>query len=202
MTKDALMADLEHASRIARDGEDTPLLGGPIGLMWGILMTVVFSVQYMILEQILPVAQSNLTFLWIGFAAIGGFGSFILGRKQDEKPGSNSVANRLEGYVWVMFAGMMFTLATGVILNLLFGNGTYQLWDIMIVIGFAGQGLAYGVVAKMTKLGWLHITALLSFTLSAICFAAFGQTTIYIIAAIGTIFTVILPSLRTMKMAG
>ena len=202
MTSKDILADLEQASRIAREGAETPLLGGPIGLMWGALITATFTLQYLILEQILPLPDYSLAFLWIGFAVLGGLGVLVLGRKQGEKAGSRSAANRVETYVWTMFAGMMMTLAVGIILNQVLSDGTYRLWDIMVVIGFAGQGLAYGVVAKMSKLGWLHLAALAAFIMAAVCFVAYGQTLIYIIAAIGTVFTVILPSLKTMKAAG
>lgn len=203
MTKtESLLADLEHASRIAKQGEDTPLLGGPIGLMWGILIAVTFSIQYLILERILAFPGYSLAILWISFAAIGGLGVFILGRKADQKPGAQSIGNRVETYIWTMFAGMMASLAAGIILNQVLSDGTHKLWDIMIIIGFAGQGMAYGVIAKVSKLSWLHLASLAAFIFSAMCFVAYGQTHIYLVGAIGTIFTVILPSLKTMKAAG
>jgi len=203
MTKtESLMADLEQASRIAREGENTPLLGGPIGLMWGILIALVFSIQYMILARILAFPGYSLAILWVSFAVIGGLGVFLLGRQADQKPGAQSVGNRVETYIWTMFAGMMGSLAAGIILSQLLSDGTYHLWDIMIIFGFAGQGMAYGVIAKISKLSWIHLASLAAFVFSAVCFVAYGQIHIYLVGAIGTVFTVILPSLKTMKAAG
>lgn len=203
MTKtESLMADLEQASRIAQEGENTPLVGGPIGLMWGVLIVLAFSIQYLILERILAFPGYSLAILWVSFAVIGGLGVFILGRQADQKPGAQSVGNRVETYIWIMFSGMMGSLAVGIILNQLLSDGTYQLWDIMIIIGFAGQGLGYGVIAKISKLYWLHLASFAAFIFSAVCFVAYGQTHIYLVGAIGTIFTIILPSLKTMKVAG
>jgi len=121
----------------------------------------------------------SLAILWVSFAVIGGLGVFILGRQADQKPGAQSVGNRVETYIWIMFSGMMGSLAAGIILNQLLSDGTYQLWDIMIVIGFAGQGLGYGVIAKISKLYWLHLASLAAFIFSAVCFVAYGQTHIY-----------------------
>ncbi len=203
MTKtESLMADLEQASRIAREGENTPLLGGPIGLMWGILIALAFSIQYMILARILAFPGYSLAILWVSFAVIGGLGVFLLGRQADQKPGAQSVGNRVETYIWTMFAGMMGSLAAGIILSQLLSDGTYHLWDIMIIFGFAGQGMAYGVIAKISKLSWIHLASLAAFVFSAVCFVAYGQIHIYLVGAIGTVFTVILPSLKTMKAAG
>ena len=134
MTKtESLMADLEQASRIAQEGENTPLVGGPIGLMWGVLIVLAFSIQYLILERILAFPGYSLAILWVSFAVIGGLGVFILGRQADQKPGAQSVGNRVETYIWIMFSGMMGSLAVGIILNQLLSDGTYQLWDICLL---------------------------------------------------------------------
>lgn len=202
MTSNDLLSDLENASRIAREAEDTPLVGGPIGLMWGVLLTVTFALHYLILTQTLAIPQQNLAFLWIAFAVVGGAGSAILGRKVSRKAGASSVANRVENYVWIMFTASGASLALGVLLNQILGQGSYELWTLVLIFGFAGQGLAYGVVAKMTQRGWLHYAAFAGFTLSAVTMSFYGNDIVYLIAAIGTIFTIIIPSLLSMKAAG
>ena len=96
---EALMADLAEASRIAKTGEDMPLVGGPIGLMWGILITVMMAIQYLILTQTLALPFHSLNFFWLGFVALGCVGSVIFGLKIDKKPGANSIANKVEQYL-------------------------------------------------------------------------------------------------------
>lgn len=200
MTKaEVLMADLAEAGRIAKAGEDTPLVGGPIGLMWGILITSVLAIHYMITTQIIALPPQALNFLWIGFVVLGGIGSAILGSKADKKPGAYSTANRVEQNVWIMFSAAMASLVVGVIINLVLGNGGYDLWAFMLIAGFAGQGLAYGVVAKLTGHGWLHFAAFASFAMAAISMSFYGQNVIYLIAALGSFVTVIIPSFLSMK---
>jgi len=194
-----LMADLKEAGRIAKAGVETPLVGGPIGLMWGLLITSVLAIHYMIITQIMALPPQALNFLWIGFAIFGGTGSAILGRKADTKPGAHSTANRVEQYVWIMFSAAMASLAVGVIINLVLGSGGYELWAFMLIAGFAGQGLAYGVVAKLTGHSWLHFAAFASFTMAAISMSFYGQNVIYLIAALGSFITVVIPSLLSMK---
>lgn len=200
--KSALLSDLDYASRIAKEGENAPLVGGPIGLLWGVLLTLVFFMQWGVLSGTFGLPEQSLLFVWIAFAVIGGGGSAYIGRKLEEKPGANSVANRVEQYVWIMFSAMLGTLFLGVVLNMVFNEGSYKLFDLIMIVGFAGQGLAYGVVAKMSKMKIMHIASFLGFTASAVCFAFYGQVDVYLIAAIASIFTIIMPSVLYMKKAG
>lgn len=201
MTSNDLLSDLENASRIARAGEDMPLVGGPIGLMWGVLLTATFTLHYLILTQVLAVPMWSFAILWIGFAIIGGVGSAILGRKVSKRAGASSTANRVEQYVWIMFTAAMASLAVGVFINLLLGAGTHELWTLILIFGFAGQGLAYGVTAKLTGHNWLHFAAFSGFTLAAITMSFYGNDIVYLIAALGSVVTIIIPSLLSIRKA-
>lgn len=202
MSKENIIADLDYASQLAKEGAETPLLGGPIGLLWGVLLTVTFFLQWAILSQTIALPLQSLAYLWLAFAVIGGVGCAVLGSRIDKKAGANSAANRVESYVWVMFAGMMATLFIGVVLNMIFQDGTARLFDLILIVGFAGQGLAYGVVAKMSKLKMLHAASFIGFAASALCFAFYGDVAIYLIGSVATLFTIIIPSLLVMKKAG
>jgi len=199
MTKDQILADLDYASAIARDGVATPLLGGPIGLMWGILISAVMLSQWAVLTKTISLPNSSLIFLWLGFAVIGGAGSAILGKRIDKKPGANSVANRVESYVWVMFSGFAVTMFVGAFLNILLQNANPQIFDFLVVAAFAGQGLAYGVVAKLTNLRWIHMASLTSFVSSALCFSMLGNVNIYVVASLAAIITIVVPSVISMQ---
>ena len=200
-TTNPQLADLDFATRLAREGAHTPLLGGPIGLMWGVLIAATTLMQYLILEQIIALPLGALAVLWIGFSVVGGLGSWLLGRRIEAQPGANSVANRVEGYVWTLFAGMLAALAVGILLDQFVGGGRPEQWSFIIPATFAGQGLAYGVVAKLTGLRWLHLASFAGFVFGALTMTAVGESVIYLIASIGAVLTVVLPSLRTMKAA-
>jgi len=199
MTKEQILTDLDYASAIAKDGASTPLLGGRFGLMWGLLLTFVFFGQWAILTKTLDIPPNNIGFLWLTFAIIGSIGSAVMGRKVDQKPGANSVANRIETYVWIMFSGYMVTLFVGVILNILIQKSGPQIFDYIVIAAFAGQGLAYGVVAKLTNLKWIHTASFASFAASALCFSMLGGFNIYLVASIAALITVVIPSLISLK---
>ena len=195
MTKGQILADLDYASALAKDGANTPLLGGSIGLMWGILLTIILGYQYGVLSGTLGLPPSTLALAWIAYGVIGGIGSFILGRKIERLPGANSVNNRVESYVWLMFVGAAITAVIGSILHMTFGQGDITTWNIVLIFVFAGQGMAYGIIAKLTKEKVLHIASFLSFTLSAIVFMLVNDPIIYLIGSIGAIITIVIPNL-------
>ena len=199
MTEDTIIDDINYIKSIAEGGEQTPLIGGRIGLMWGVLIAIVFTVQWAILSQTLNIPAQNLLYVWIAFIVIGSLGCMVLGKNMSSMAGANSVANRADNYVWVMFSAMMMTLFVGIILKMVLSDGTPALFDLMLPVGFAGQGLAYGLVAKLSKFKWLQMVALVNFIVSAICFVAYGDVHIYLIGAVGIVLTVVIPSLITIK---
>jgi len=201
MTKEQILADLDYASSLAKEGAETPLLGGPIGLMWGVLLSAVFFGQWGILSGTFGMPPSALAFMWIAFAIIGSAGSIILGRRMDNRPGANSVANRVECYVWIMFSGFMIALFLGVVANIFLSKGGPELFNHLVVAGFAGQGLAYGIIGKLTRIGWIKLASLAGFAASILCFAVVGDIKVYLIAAIATLFTVALPSIISIRNA-
>ena len=195
MTKEQILADLDYASALAKDGANTPLLGGSIGLMWGVLLTLILGYQYGVLSGILGLPASTLAFAWIAYGVIGGAGSFILGRKIDRLPGANSFNNRVESYVWLMFVGVAITAVIGSILNMIFGQGDVTTWNTVLVFAFAGQGMAYGIMAKLAKEKILHIASFISFVFSAVVFMLIHDPVIYLIGSIGAVVTIVIPNL-------
>ena len=196
-----MRADLDSALDIARQGRDGPLLGGPIGLMWGVLLFAVFGLQYLILEQIVALPLASLGALWIAFAVIGGLGVYILSRRQDTMPGAQSVANRVESHVWIMFAAALASLLVGVIANQMVSGGSPQLWDLVLVFGFAGQAIAYGVVARLTGRGFVALASLSAALGAILSMAVYGSNLIYAVGSVMVIPAIILPSLVSMRAA-
>lgn len=195
MTKDQILADLDYASQLAKDGANTPLLGGAIGLMWGVLLTLILGYQYLILAQKIDLPPESLAVAWLAYGVIGGLGSTILGRRIDRLPGANSVNNRVETYVWVMFVGAILTVVIGSILNMTLGQGDQTVWNTVLVFAFAGQGMAYGIVAKIAKEKILHLASFASFMFSALVFMLIHDPVIYLIGSIGAVATIIVPNL-------
>ena len=107
------------------------------------------------------------------------------------------MANRVEHAVWSMFTLMLACLWVGIVISMLLGMGSVALFDLVPIVGFAGQGLAYGVTAKISHHKWLAWASGAAFFASMMCLPAFGQPVLYLTAAIATVFTVVVPSLKT-----
>ncbi|MDA8708800.1 hypothetical protein N9M10_05425 [Hellea sp.] len=67
MTKEQILADLDYASSIAKDGANTPLLGGPIGLMWGCLVVPTLIAHGAIMEGLINLPQDKIGFIWMAY---------------------------------------------------------------------------------------------------------------------------------------
>lgn len=74
MTREDILNDLTYIKDVAEGGVTAPLVGGRIGLMWGILIAIVFTLQWGILSQTINIVPQKLFFVWLGFAVIGGLG--------------------------------------------------------------------------------------------------------------------------------
>ncbi len=191
--------NLNYATDLAKAGQEAPLVGGPIGFMWGLLLTATLGTHWGIITGKLPFEIWHLGFLWVFFSIIGGVASAILSRTLKQKPSFHSTANQIEQSVWLMFSIMLGCFWVGITLSILFGSGTPALFDFVVIAGFGGQGLAYGVTARMSHHKWLAYPSGASFLASIVCIAAFGQPLLYLIAAVATVFTVVLPSIKTIE---
>lgn len=197
MSNQQTLDDLSYATALAKSGSEAPLIGGPIGLMWGILLSTTLLTHWAIITGVLAVRFQYLWLLWIMFSLLGGFGSALLGKRIATKTGAQSMANRVERAVWSMFTLMLACLWVGIVISMLLGMGSVAMFDLVPIVGFAGQGLAYGVTAKISHHKWLAWASGAAFLASMLCLPTFGQPMLYLIAAIATVFTVVLPSLKT-----
>lgn len=199
MTNDQILDDLDYASALAREGASAPLVGGKIGLMWGCLLSVTFTMQWAIMTQTIELPPVTLFYLWGCFSIIGGLGCVVLGRESESLDGAQSVSNRIEKYVWVMFAVMMGTLGLGILVNTLFLGGDPLLFNLMVVVAFAGNGLAYGVIALMSNARWLFAASCASFVTAFIGLTVYQDPLLYLVGGIACIFTIVMPSLISIK---
>ena len=194
MTKSEILNDLKYVKSMAEEGRTAPLLGGRIGLMWGILLAITFFGHWAIISGTVNVHPSMLGYLWLTYAIVGGIGTALLGRSIDDKPGISSVGNRAENAVWLSFALMMGTCFVGILCNMFFSDGTPILFDTMVCIGFAGQIIAYLVIATMSGQKALRAPAIMAVFATIGSFALLGRPELYLLATVAIILTVVVPS--------
>ncbi len=199
MTKDQILDDLKYAREIAEDGKYAPLLGGRIGLMWGCLLIPALLITGLTYMGKLNLGEEATGFVWMAFGVIGGIMTFILGRTLASKPGVNSVGNQVEQATWTASALLLFGLALSIAYAVGMGGKPIWLFDIIMAVAFGTYALNYYVLAKISGDKGLYIPMFISFGLMIFIIAFLGQPFIYLVAAGGIIFTVIIPALTHLK---
>lgn len=199
MTKADILNDLDYVKTLAEEGRNAPLLGGRIGLMWGLLLAITFTGHWFIASGAAGLHQKWLMFLWIGFGVIGGLGSAVLGRSIAGKAGLTTTGNRAERIIWSSFGLAMLICFAGIFVNVILNKGTVLSFDLMLVLGWAGQGLAYLSVARLSGDTQLKIPAIMAFCTAFAVLIFYGGTTIYLISAVSALITVVLPGLAQMR---
>lgn len=194
MSKNEVLDNLDYARKVAEQGIDAPLVGGRFGLLWGVLLTITFAGHWAILTGTVGLPLPTLGWLWLGFAVAGSAGTFLLDRTVRNKPGLSSFGNRADSVIWMFFGATMFACFLGLALKLAAGGGSYPLFDFMVAIGFAGQGMAYGALSQLTTQRWLLAPAIGAYLLAIVSFYLYGTAALYLAAAAGVIVTVVIPS--------
>lgn len=199
MDRTNLMADLAAASAIAKDGAHTPLLGGPIGLMWGCLLVPTLTFHGLTLLGKTPMDSQQIGLVWAAYGVIGTVLSIILGRRIDRKAGAGSVLNRLSGALGTSMGIMIFAYAiTTVIAVLTQGLPTYM-YNLIIVFGFGIGAVNGAVLGAITRLSFLRWSGIAAASFMVICLLMVTRAEVYFVAALGIVLTQILPSLVEMK---
>jgi len=199
MTKDQILADLDYVSTLAKEGANTPLLGGRIGLMWGCVLVPTLLITGLIHMKFIKVEPNFIGICWLAFGIIGGISTLVLGRSLDDKPGAYSVSNRVEQATWAGTTFLLFGMAIAVTYSVLVLSKPYWLFDMIMAVAFGTYVVNYYVIAKMTGVKSLYIPMLISFLLMIFIIIFIGQPFIYLIASAGVFITAIIPSYLSLK---
>ncbi len=191
--------DIGYLRALAEQGHQAPLLGGRFAVMWGVLVSAALIFQWLVLTARLPVHQSSLAFSWIGMALVGGLGSAFLVRSLRDKPGTGSVGNRAEHYVWGAGGTAIFVYFIAVIAGFNVGNVSSAVFDTIMPMAFCIYGVCY-----ITTGGLSGNRALLG--IAGLCFigaigtgAFMGQPIAALVAAVFVVLTTIIPGIVQMR---
>ena len=199
MTKTEILGDLDYIKTMAEEGHNAPLLGGPIGLMWGILSSITLLVHWAVLIGHISLPVQNIGVIWMVFGITGGVLSMFMGRKISSKSGASSVGNRVESAVWISSTILIFVYVFSIVLSYVAAKNTALLFDTIPAFAFGCQFLCYSVIAKMSDQKWLWLISLLSLAFVPICMFLLGNPELYIAASLGVILTVIAPALLSIR---
>lgn len=194
MTNETLLKDLENASRIAREAEAAPLLGGSIGLMWASLATVALMAHGAVLAGWINIAVSMTGLIWAVYGIVGTFLSVILGRKISSKPGSHSFANRSAEGAWTAGGIMIATFAISLVVAMTMGKIEVVDFNFIPPAAFAISAVINGMLAKLTDYGYLKFGAIMSGVATAVTLIMVRQPEMYFVAGALLVLSGVIPS--------
>lgn len=191
--------DLSYIKTLAEEGRHAPLIGGRIGLMWGVLLSATLLLHGLTELGIAGLNANYIGLYWLAFGITGGCLTFVLSKSLKDKPGQSAITNRIESAVWTASTLALFTIAISVTLAVNLRGQSLILYDMIMAFAFAIQAMNYYVISQITRQKSRLISSALSLAIAALTALFVGQPIIYIVAAIGVVFTVILPALSDIK---
>lgn len=195
MENETLLKDLENASRIAREGESAPLLGGPIGLMWAILTTVALMTHGAVLAGWIDIPISMAGLIWATQGILGVILTGILGRRISKKPGCHSFANRAAEGAWIAGIIMIATFAISLVVANFMGRTETVDFNFIAPAAFAISAVINGMLARLTGYGYLKFSAVMSGVATAVTLIMVRQPEMYFVAGALLILSGVIPSL-------
>ena len=199
MTKEKIFDDLSYARKIAEDGADTPLLGGRIGLMWGILLVPTLLFTGLVNMGSIDFPKQSIGFVWMCFGIAGGIFTAVLGRSLEKKPGAHSLSNRIEQATWVGTTLLMFSFAIATAYAVVASGKPYWLYDVILALAFGTYIVNYYVLAQITRQKSHYIPMTIALALTIYMMTNLGNPHIYVVAAIGVVFTIVIPSFLSLR---
>jgi len=199
MTKEQVLADLEYASSIAKEGANTPLLGGPIALMWGCLLIPTLILHGLTLFELIPMEKTNVGFFWMAYGIVGTILSIILGKQVECKTGAQSTLNKVGSALGISMGIMIFVYAITTVFTVVQNNLPIYMYNLIIVFAFGLMTIDLAVLARLSRLAYLRNAAIMAGAFMVITLLMFTQHHVYFVAAAGVLIAQIIPSLIEIK---
>lgn len=199
MTKEQILADLDYASSLAKDGANTPLLGGSIGVMWGCLLIPTLILHGLTLIDFIPMATQNVGFFWMVYGILGTILSIVLGKRIDQKPGAQSTLNKVGTALGISLGILVFTFAITTVITVIKGGLPFYMYNLILVFAFGLMTLNHAVLAYLSGLNYLRLAAIFAGSFMVISLLMVTQHHVYFVAAAGVFLAQIIPSVIELK---
>lgn len=199
MTKSDILNDLDYVKTLAEEGRNAPLLGGRIGLWWGVLLCITLFLHWMMETGSWVTEPYMVGVLWIGFAIIGVAGSEVLKNTIKGKPGALAANNRVAHALWTgnTFFLFLFGFAAGTSAG--FGFNNFEIMNLMIPLAFGLYGLTGYVTSKISGEHWLLIPTLAAFAIKVLALFMLSSSHLLLVAIMGVVVTIIIPDVIHMR---
>jgi len=194
MSNEKLKDDINWIKQMAEEGRNSPINGDVIGVWWGVISCITMLVHWGVMSNNLPITIENVGFVWLTYIIIGYVGTFILVKNLKNKPGFDSINNKIAGSTWMLASAGIFTFYIGSIIATLSFNVPFWIFNAILPVAFICYGIAHGVAAILVNNRVSGFMAAISFVLALVMFPFLLSPTIYLIAAFAILFVGIMPA--------
>lgn len=165
MTQDQLQSvrdDIAFMRALAEEGSQTPLLGGGVMALAGLIFGGASVVHWLIQSEILRVPPWFFMVNWVSAGVIFGIICTLLIRRSNQKPGATSPVNKATSSAWsaVGFAIFATFVSITAVAYVTKSEAVFYVFPVMIL---ALYGAAWTVAADMSHKLWIRGVALASF---------------------------------------
>jgi hypothetical protein len=195
MSKSEILENLDYVKTLAKEGRTAPLIGGYIGLWWGVLLCLTLFAHWSITTDHLTFSDRYIGLLWMGFGIIGLIGSTILGRGLEKVSGSSSFNNHVASSLWTgnLIFLFVYAIAAGV------SGGAevdgFHVMNNMIPIAFGLYGITFYVLAQISGEKWQLAPGFFALVFMVVCLFLLNSASLFLVAIIGVICTIIIPDI-------
>ncbi len=199
MDNENLKQEISWLKEMAQEGRNSPIVGGIIGIWWGIISFIMMLIHWATITSKIPLPIENIGWAWLAYVIIGSIGTFALVKKLEDKPGFNSMNSRVIGSTWMLASAGIFTFSLGSVIATFGFGAPYWIFNIILPVALICWGIANGVAASLSGKKAFGFAAGISFMLALIMFTFLLSPTIYLIAAFAILFISIISALSQGK---
>jgi hypothetical protein len=198
-TADTAQEDLRYVRQLAESGAHAPLLGGRFMALWGLLLTVAYTLQHFALHgSIGDGGGAVFGMIWGGFGLLAGLGQFALGRAMGAKAGSGSAGNRASRPVWTAAGGAILAMFVGLAIGSR-GEIGPTTFDPIVPVAFTAYACALIVTGSLARSRVTVAAGAGAVAMVGLFTALIVSPDRYLLAAAGVFATVLLPGLLLVR---
>lgn len=197
--KDTLMADLDFAAKLARDGASTPLLGGTFFVIWSGLLVPTLILHGLTVSRYLPFPPEYIGLIWFAFGICGSVLTIIFDRKNRNKSGATTFLNRLGRQAGWSVNLLIFSFVAATALRVLLSEADWSSFNMILPVAFGLQALQMSVLGHLSGKKYLMRAAYLA-GIAMVCTLILNhRVEIYYVSAICILFSMMLPGILEIK---
>lgn len=194
-----LLKDLDFAAQLAKQGANTPLLGGKYFILWSGLLIPALVLHGLVVNGFIDLENSKIGLIWMGYGITGGVLSFLFGFLGSNKAGATTTLNKLSSRSGILVSIIIFTFALAMVVSVVVGTFSYSAFNLILPFAFGISAFHLGILGLIAKLNYLKFAAIVAW-LGMVTALVFNQHPyLYFFVAIFVVFSQTIPGIIELK---